>query len=163
MGGMNLIRRILRTLTLAPIALILVFEDWGWEPLARAAAKLSRLPLWAYLERKIAGLSRWPALAVYAIPFLSLLPVKLLALALFARGDALAGLVLLVVAKLLGTAILARLFQLTQPALMQFDWFARWYPRWVSWKSNLVFAVHRSRLWRMARTAKTSIKSWFGR
>lgn len=33
-------------------------------------------------------------------------------------------------AKLVGTALAARLFQLTHPALMQLHWFARLYAPW---------------------------------
>jgi hypothetical protein len=36
-------------------------------------------------------------------------------------------------AKVAATALLARIFELTQPALMQIDWFARPYRRFNLW------------------------------
>jgi len=51
----------------------------------------------------------------------------------------------------LGTAIAARLFQLTQPALMQLPWFARNYNRWITWKNRVTERVRQSLAWRKAR------------
>lgn len=158
---MKTLRRLLRALLFALIAAFLLFEEWGWEPLAAAFARLARLPLWAALERKIAGLSARAALLVFAVPMLALLPLKLLALYLFAQGRATLGVILLLGAKLVGTALLARLFQLTQPALMQLSWFAWWYPRWKAWKDGILAQVRGSVLWRSGQALKQSVKSWW--
>jgi hypothetical protein len=144
---MHWLRRLLRNTLLAFVAFILLFEEWGWEPLAALLAKLARLPLWARVERRIEALPPWGAVALFALPALALLPVKLLALFLIGRGNALMGVVVLLTAKVLGTAILARLFTLTQPALMRLAWFARWYPRWKTWKDGVIAQVRRSAPW----------------
>ncbi len=157
---MDLIKRILRSLVFGILAIVLLFEEWGWEPLANLFRRLARLPLWARLERQISGLPRWGALLVFGAPVVALFPVKLLALFLFGQGHAVTGLVLLIAAKLLGTAVLARLFQLTQPALMQFTWFARWYPRWKGWKDDLMAKIRLSEPWRMGRRFKARGKAW---
>ncbi len=73
-----------------------------------------------------------------------LLPVKLFGLFLLGEGHAMSALLLLLVAKLVGTAILARLFQLVEPALMQLPWFARFYPRWKVWKDGVLERVRLS-------------------
>ena len=62
----------------------------------------------------------------------------------------------LVVAKIAGTAILARLFTITQPTLMQLAWFARWYPRWKAWKDHVMEEVRRSPMWEATRKFKAS-------
>lgn len=129
------------------LALVLIFEEWGWEPLARLLARLARLPLWARAERLIAGLPPWAALLTFFVPMLALFPIKLLALFWISRGHTLAGLLLILAAKLAGTAILARLFGLTQPALMRLPWFARWYPRWKNWKDAMIERVKAQPLW----------------
>lgn len=152
-------RRLLRTVAMAVLALVLLFEEWGWEPLAAVLARLARLPLWAWLERRIAALPPWAALLVFFVPMLALFPVKLLALYLFAHGHATAGLGLLLVAKLVGTALVARLFSLTQPALMKLKWFAHWYPRWKAWKDDLFEHVRRSAPWRAGRHMKRRAKA----
>ncbi len=158
---MKHLKSLLRNLVFAVVAAIVLFEEWGWEPLAALFARLSHLPLWAWMERKISRLPPWGALLIFAVPMLALLPVKLAALYLFAHGRASLGLVLLLSAKLLGTAVLARLFQLTQPALMQIAWFAHWYPRWKAWKDGLIAQMHHSAPWRWGQQIKTSAKDWW--
>lgn len=154
---MNLLKKILRTLLLAPVALFLLFEEWGWEPLAAAFAALRQLPLWGRLERLIAGLPPWAALLAFGVPVVALLPIKLLVLYLLSKGHVVSGLVLLVGAKLAGTALLAWLFTLTQPALMRLAWFARWYPRWTAWKNRLMDEVRRSAPWQVVRQLKLDL------
>lgn len=158
---MALLKRILRGLTFGVLAVILLFEEWGWEPLARVMARLARLPLWAYLERRIASLPRWGALLVFGVPMVGLLPFKLLALFLFGHGHYVVGFTLLIGAKLLGTALLARLFQLTQPALMQFEWFGLWYPRWKNWKDALMDRIRQSEPWQMGKRFRQAAKAWW--
>jgi hypothetical protein len=140
------------------IALLLIFEEWGWEPLAALAARLARLPLWARIERWIASLPRWGALIVMGAPTLALFPIKLLALYFLGNGQAAMGTTVLVVAKLVGTALLARLFQITQPALMQFAWFAKWYPRWKAWKDGLMAQVRATVVWQAGRRIKSTLR-----
>lgn len=160
---MEILRRLLRHAFTALFALVLLFEEWGWEPLAALLARLARLPLWAWLERRIAALPPWGAVAVFAAPALALFPVKLLALFLIGRGHALMGLIVLLGAKLVGTAVLARLFTLTQPALMRLRWFALWYPRWKAWKDGLIAQVRASPLWRAgARWKRQARARWIG-
>lgn len=144
---MDKLRALLRRTFIALLALILLFEEWGWEALAALMARLARLPLWARVERWISALPPWAAIAMFFIPAAALLPIKLLALFLIGRGHAFAGLVVLLAAKVAGTAILARLFTLTQPALMRLPWFARWYPRWKTWKDGVMDQVRRSPMW----------------
>lgn len=149
-----LIKKILRALALAPVLLVLLFEEWGWEPLARAFEALRRLPLWAQLERRISSLPPWAALLAFGGPVLLLVPVKLLALYLFSQGHLAFGLGLILAAKVTGTALAARLFQLTQPALMQLRWFARLYTPWKAWKDRLLAQIRNSRPWRVLRYLK---------
>ena len=149
---MAFLKRILRglfNLTLGPaLALILIFEEWGWEPLQRLMARLAKLPLWARMERLIISLPPYLALMVFFVPALLLLPIKLLALYWISRGHALMGLAVVLTAKMLGTAAVARLFALTQPALMRLAWFARLYNRWKPWKDGLIARLKASVTWR---------------
>lgn len=132
------------------VALVLLFEEWGWEPLQAALARLSRWPPLAWLEQQLLKLPPPAALAVFAAPALMLLPLKLGALALITHGHALAGLLLIVAAKLIGTAIVARLYALLQPALMRIGWFARGHDRWVAWKTHWIARVRASAVWQAA-------------
>lgn len=151
-GGLDLkrLQAIVRGVLLAPVALFLLFEEWGWEPLAACFAALGRLPVWRQLERLILRLPPWAALLAFGVPVLALVPIKLLALYLLGEGHVAAGLVLVLAAKLAGTALAARLFQLTQPALMQLKWFARAYVPWKRWKDRMLAQARASWPWRMA-------------
>jgi hypothetical protein len=153
------IKRVLRAIGLGILAVVLLFEEWGWEPLQRLMGQFARLPLWGAMERVITRLPRWGALMVFALPGLMLLPVKLLALYLFANGKAALGLVLLVGAKLLGTAVVARLFHLTLPALMQFALFATYYPRWKNWKDAFLAQIRQSPPWLRLMAFKAELKA----
>jgi hypothetical protein len=144
----------LRQAVNALLALLILFEEWGWEPLQRALARIARLPVLRHLEGLIVRLPPGAALVLFLLPTLLLLPVKLGALWLIGQGQRGLGLLLIVVAKLVGTAVVARLFTLTRPALLRLPWFARLYQRWVAWKSALLLQVRGSRVWRLARAAK---------
>lgn len=160
---MRIFRKIIRTIFFPLVAGVLLFEEWGWAPLAALFAQLAQLPFWAWLERKITQLPPVGAMLVFGVPMLALLPIKLLALYLFGKGQATLGLVLLLGAKIGGTALMARLFQLTQPALMRLRWFAWWYPRWKAWKDGVLADVRRSAAWRAARRLKRSVRVWWQR
>jgi hypothetical protein len=138
----------------ALIALLILFEEWGWEPLKRAMAWLMRWGPLAWVERAITRLPPYAALVVFFLPALLLLPIKLAALWLIGQGQKVLGLVVIVIAKLAGTALVARLFQLTQPALMTLPWFARLYARWTAWKLSLLARVRESWAWRVGRVVK---------
>lgn len=140
-----------------PLALLILFEEWGWEPLGRLMARLARLRFIASAERHITALPPVAALAVYALPWLLLLPVKVLALWLIGGGQALLGCVVVIGAKLLGTAVVARLFRLTKPALLRLAWFAALYGRWFAWKSAMLLWVRQSDLWHRADAIRRSL------
>jgi hypothetical protein len=145
------------------IALLILFEEWGWEPLQ---ALLGRIAGWLRLvrvERWLATLPPYAALAVFAVPGLALLPLKLLAVGLVARGHALLGLLLIVGAKLVGTAVVARLFTLLKPALMRLAWFAHWHGRWLVWKAELLAQVRASAAWQAAAAMKRRLLRAFRR
>ena len=73
---MTFLRVVLRRTAVALVALLLLFEEWGWEPLAALLARLGKLPAVAWLERRIASLPPYGALVTFFVPALMLLPVK---------------------------------------------------------------------------------------
>jgi hypothetical protein len=116
-----------------------------------------RWPALAWIERVIARLPPYAALAVFALPTLLLLPVKLAALWLIGQGQGTLGVAVIVAAKVVGTALVARLFQLTQPALMQLGWFARGYTGWTLWKNAWLAHIRASWAWRVGRIVKRRV------
>ncbi len=152
------LRRSVASLGTWLLGVLILFEEWGWRPLVRLLGLLARLPGVARLERRIAGAR--PALAVLLlfVPALLLLPAKLAALWMIACGRLLAGIATLLLAKLLGTAVVARLFLLTRPQLQRLAWFARAYARWSAWKARALAKVRGSLPWRLARVLARRVR-----
>lgn len=143
------------------IGLVLLFEEWGWEYLARVLAWIGRLPGLRWIEGRIRTLPPYAALGLFAVPILTLLPLKLLALYWLGKGHTLLGVGVIIAAKVSGTAITARLFMLTQPTLMRLAWFARWFGRWMIFKDQVLSRIKGSRAWHQWTRFKARVKRWF--
>ena len=152
-----MLRYLIRLLQL-PLALIVLFYDWGWETLSHVFDWLGKRPLWRALEDAIRKLPPWAALLVFLVPTLLLFPIKLAALWLIAEGQQVVGVLVIVAAKLAGTAVVARLFSLTQPALMKLRWFAAFYRWFIPWKDLWLDAIRASWPWRAGRVMKRRMK-----
>lgn len=140
-----------RAVLLALAAVVLAIEEWGWRPLTAWAAQLAQWPPLARLERRIAALPPAGALAMFLVPATALFPVKLAALWLIHLGHGTLGVLVIVAAKLLGTALVGRLFILTEPQLTRFAWFARALGWWRTTKARVHDALAQARAWRVAR------------
>src|SRR2546428_6845883 len=105
-------------------AIVVLFEEWLWADLRRAAAAIGRLPLVRQIESLIARLPPYAALAMFAAPTLLLIPVKLAALYFIAHGRPAFGLAAVIAAKIVGTALIARIYALTHANLLRIGWFA---------------------------------------
>jgi hypothetical protein len=148
------LRPVLRTCLQIVLALLILLEEWGWRPLGDLLGRLARWQPWARIESAIARLPPYAALVAFALPTLLLLPLKFLALFLIAKGQLVLAALLFAAAKVVATALVARLFVLTQPALMQIGWFAWCYDRFMPWKEALAAYVRSSWVWRTARLWK---------
>ncbi|HEU0123116.1 MAG TPA: hypothetical protein VFQ91_21480 [Bryobacteraceae bacterium] len=121
-------RRFLKRIFTYPLLLTagaaILVEEALWR-LSAIIALLGRLPVFRNLENWLRGLPPFGALAMFGLPALALAPVKLLALYWLAGGHPALGIGTILTAKVAGTALVARLFQLTQPQLLSIAWF-RW-------------------------------------
>jgi hypothetical protein len=140
------------------LALLILLEEWGWRPLADLLGRLARWRPWARLETAIARLPPYAALIVFVLPSALLLPLKFLALFLIASGRFVLAGVLFAAAKVVATALVARLFMLTEPALLQIGWFAWLYDRFIPWKDALEDYVRSSYVWRVGRVWKARLR-----
>ena len=138
-------------------ALFVIFEEWGWKPLHDLLARAAQAWPLAVVERLIARLPPYGALTVFAVPVVTLLPLKFVAMWLLANGKYWSATTLFIGAKLVSTALLARIFLLTKPQLMQISWFARAYDWFVPWKDALFETIRKSWAWRYGRMMKTRI------
>lgn len=157
------LKRFITTIGIWLIALVLLFEEWGWERLAGILAWFGRLPGLRWIEGRIRDLPPYAALGLFAVPLLTLLPVKILALYWLSHGHKLLGVCVIIMAKLGGTAITARLFMLTQPTLMKLAWFAHLFARWMHFKDRVLARVKASPAWLQWTRFKARAKSLFQR
>lgn len=140
-------------------AIVILFEEWLWDPLTRLTEQFNRLPLVRQVSGMIVRLSPRLALAIYIGPMILLLPFKVGGLWLIGHGHPLPGLATFISAKIIGTALFAWLFKLTKPALLHIRWFARSYAT-VHWISETAHAwVHRQALYRWIRQAASGVRN----
>ena len=156
-------RRPIRQLLQFVLAVLIAFEEWGWEPLQAYIARFSRWPPWQKLEAGIMKLPPYAALALFAAPAVMLLPLKIAALWLIGHGRVLLGVMVIIVAKTLGTAVVARLLTLTRPRLLELSWFEHLYDLWHHWKTTLLEQLHSSTPWRLARVIQRAIRRLWAR
>lgn len=148
-------------------AVVLLIEEWGWRPLTRFAARISRWPPIARIEARIQAASPRVALALFLVPATLLFPLKLLALGFIERGDTVFGIAIIVAAKLAGTAFVGRLFVICEPQLMTFPWFARALLWWRATKARVRNALEANVAWKMLRRTRrlfeSRIRRWWRR
>lgn len=156
------LRRVVSWPLLLLLAAIIVFEEYAWDELAALLARLAKWPLFARLEAGIAALGPRTALAVFLLPALMLLPVKLAALLLIEQGHAWLGLAMILLAKVGGTAVVAWLFKLTRPALMSVAWFARLHAGFVAFRERLFARLRASLPWLWLQQTLAWLRAWRG-
>ena len=144
-------------------AAIMFFEEWLWDRLTTFMSWVARARVFRWLEARLAVLPPYAAMAVFLIPGAFLLPVKIAALYLMTRGHAGGGLLIIVMAKVIGTAIVARIFTVCRPALLTVRWFRRLYEGIVRLKVRLYTAIQSMPAWKTAVRWKRAFKARFGR
>ncbi len=147
---------------LAPLiylaALLLLLEDWLWDLGSRMIARIASWPPLARIESWIRALSPYQALTLFLLPAILLFPVKLLALYAITQGHALAGVGVILAAKVGGAAVVARLYSLTRPTLLSLPWFARWHDAFMDFKNRWVTALRETRAMRVIRSVAGAVR-----
>jgi hypothetical protein len=133
------------------VALLFLIEEWLWNGLKQAMAVLGRLPGLRHLERWIASLPPPWAAVVFLAPSTLILPIKLFAVTMIASGHILWGSGVILAAKITATAVFARVYVLTQPALMRVRWFTRLHATVLRWRVWVHRQIEAHPLWRAMR------------
>lgn len=123
-----MIKRLLHPFLVA-LALLLLLEEWLWERSKRLVVQLAHLLHLQRLERLLRALPPWASLLALALPALTLFPFKLLSLYWLSHGHFVLGVGALVSAKLVGTALVAYVFDLVRDNARRLGWFDRLYVR----------------------------------
>ena len=150
---------------LSLLAIILIFEEWLWDLLTAIGHTLVRWLNLESFEQWLSQTSPITALVAFSIPLLIVTPINLLAFGLLAHGLILQGIGLEVLAKLLGTLLVARVFALTKPQLLTFAFLRVIYTTitgWLQWAHQQITetAVYR---WskQFKAEAKARFAAWF--
>lgn len=160
-------KKLLKKIIAAPFilfaAIFVLLEDWLWDDLQRLAAAIGRLPVFRQLESLIVGLPPYGALAMFAGPSLLLFPIKLAALWFIAQGQPTFGVLMVIAAKVVGTALIARIYKLTEAKLLLIGWFAWLHMRFVAFKARVYSAIKATRFYQRVHHQSQLIREWFRR
>jgi hypothetical protein len=154
------LRRLLWSPIVGLAALLFVLEEWLWETLQRLMHLLGRLPGIRQLEGWISRLPPAGAAVFFVLPSSLALPVKLIALHLIAQGEFLRGTLVIIAAKVVATALFARLYVLTQPALMRVRWFVAVRAAVLRWRDWAYRQIESHPAWRAMRRAMTKWRAY---
>jgi hypothetical protein len=155
----------MKKILLAFLAIFLIIEEWLWDGLTTLGHLLiSWLKLEA-LEKWLSQTSPTLALMAFSIPLLIVTPINLAAFSLLAQGFVLQGLLVEILAKLLGTLLVARVFALTKPQLLTFAWLRITYTTitgWLQWAHQKVTETGVYRWSTIVKAeAKIRLAAWF--
>ena len=151
----------MKKILLSFLAIILIIEEWLWDLLSALGHALIQ---WLRLERVELWLTQTTptmALVAFSIPILIVLPINLLAIGLLAHGLILQGIGVELLAKLLGTVLIARVFTLTKPQLLTFNVLRIVYTTITGWLQWAHQKVVETPVYRWAKRVKAETKARF--
>ncbi len=134
----------MKKLLLSMLAILLIFEEWLWDGLTAFGHLLVRWLNLESVEQWLCQASPYKALAAFSIPLLIVAPINLVAIELLIHGLVLQGILLELLAKLLGTVLIARVFALTKPQLLTFPFVRIIYSsvnQWLQWAHEKVMGT----------------------
>jgi hypothetical protein len=148
-------------IALVPFAVAIVFvEQVLIRYLNTMMAAFARLTMVAKVEAWLVTLPPWAAVLAFAAPSILILPVKLSALWFVAHHRFLLACGAVVLGKVLATAILARLYRILRPTLMQLSWFAWADTKFFHWRDWAYGFVRSLPAWQNAMAAADRAKLW---
>ena len=155
---MSWLKRLLTPPLIVLAALLMGVEELLWERLKWLTAWVARCPPIRWYESAILRLPPYPMMVVFLLPATILIPVKLLAVYWLTQGYWLLSLAVILGAKVLGTAIVARSYVICHPKLMAIDWF-RWLHDWlIATRDRLYAAVKAMPLYLAVRARLSALK-----
>jgi hypothetical protein len=149
-----------KRLLLSFLAVILLIEEWLWNALTTFGRKLTEWFHLQHIENWLRSATPYKALAAFFVPVLIVTPINLMGLRYLAKGLIAKGLLYELVAKLLGTVLIARVFALTKPQLLTFGWFNSLYhfiTKWLRWAHE---RVQKTAVYQNAKKLKVAVKHY---
>ena len=151
----------MQKLSLIPLAILIILEEWLWDLFSLLGHYLIKLLQLQRFEVWLTQTTPNMALLTFMIPVLIVTPINLLAIALMLNGLLLQGILLEIMAKLLGTLLVARVFTLTKNQLLTFTVIATIYglvSRCLKWAHE---KIANTKIYQLAHKLKLEIKILF--
>ena len=123
------------------LAIFLIIEEWLWDLLTALGHSLSHRLHLEQFEQWLRQTDPAMALVAFSIPILIVVPINIVAFELVANGLILQGILTEILAKLLGTLLVARVFALTKPQLLTFAFLMVIYTTitgWLKWAHDKI-------------------------
>jgi hypothetical protein len=154
----------LRNAALFVGALLFLFEEWLWVHALRFFAWLDRQSAMRWIERRLAALPASLALVALCVPVCLLFPFKIFGLWLMGTGRFFTGCLVMLVAKIVSTGIVARIFLACRPQLMEMLWFASLFAWIIAARDRIHAWIASHPAWHAARRSvrhlRTVLRSW---
>jgi hypothetical protein len=123
-------------------------------------AAVARWPVIARFEAWLVTLPPWGAVLAFALPSIIILPVKVSALWFAAHHRFALATASVVLGKILATAILARLYRILRPTMMQLRWFAWADTKFFAWRDWAYAFVRSLPAWQQAKALIEKVRAW---
>jgi hypothetical protein len=125
-----MLRRLLQPIWVL-LAVIFLIEAWLWDHLEPVVAwVVEQIPLRAFkqwLAERVDTLSPAMTLIVFFVPVIPLFPLKLVGLWLLTHEYWMSAILTILFAKFLGVGVMAFVFDVTRPKLLEMEWFEKIY------------------------------------
>lgn len=139
------------------LAIFFLIEEAIWDWTSKQMARLGTIRLINWIESKISKATPYWALFIFALPSLILNPAEIIGMKAISSGHWIIGGLVFVIAKIIGMALFARIFNLTKPALMQFKWFAWVYTQVMLYRNRIHEYLDN---WVAYQNMKLRVKEW---
>ena len=123
-------------------------------------AAVARWPLIARFEAWLMTLPPWAAVLAFALPSIIILPVKVSALWFAAHHRFALATGSVVLGTIMATAILARLYRILRPTMMQLRWFAWADTKFFAWRDWAYAFVKSLPAWQQAKALIERVRAW---
>lgn len=140
-------------------ALLFLFEEWLWTSFTRCFVWLGQHRAVRWIERRLAGVPPMVALIILCVPMTVIFPFKIAGLWMIATGHFITGCATILAAKILSTAIVARVFVTCRPQLLRMPWFARLHAWTLVLSARVHVWINQQPVWHAARRALRRARS----
>ena len=159
--AITVLRVIVRAIATIVVVVWSVFDELLFRPLRPAVRWLSGLRLFEAIGALIARTPPYGVLALLAVPFVLIEPLKVVALYWIATGLFIRGVALLIFSYVLSIFTLDRIYHTGHSQLMRIVWFAR-IMGWIGGLRDRAFGwVKATPAWQAAASVAREVRDWF--